>query len=66
MKRSVVATKTLFTDLAPLCVIPEGAGPVNCAGSVGMASLLFSDAVWVNASEAWGSRIGRRPIAKRP
>jgi hypothetical protein len=27
---------------------------------------VFSDVVWVNASEAWGSRIGRRPTAERP
>jgi hypothetical protein len=47
-------------------VIPEGAGPVNSAGSSWLTFLVFSDAVWVNASEAWGSRIGRRPTAKRP
>jgi diguanylate cyclase (GGDEF)-like protein len=44
----------------PLCVIPEGAGPVKWAGSCSRPDFAFSHAVWVNASEAWGSRIGRK------
>ena len=46
--------------MAPLCVIPEGAGPVKWAVSCGCPCFVFSDAVRVNASEAWGSRIGRK------
>jgi hypothetical protein len=49
-----------------MTVIPEGAWPVKGAGSVWIVFLLFSDGVRSNASEAWESRIGRRPTAKRP
>jgi hypothetical protein len=36
----------------PLCVIPEGAGPVKWAGSVWLSIVCFLRLSWVNASEA--------------